>query len=415
MITDKINNNLEALFDPINDDIYKSLICNRDNYPDPSLSLRDKTIVYNSFDDSSDMGHDDSDHQVDGVCTDIVSITGVYGDAALFNGSTSKISYGIIPLTKTPFSFSCRFFIDSATGGLDPLIAISNADESIIYFSIFHYNGYILIFTTDALLVVPDTVITTEVWNFLYIQIENENYKINLNGVEYIGIFPEKIEFPENVYLWSGSVSNIFFTNGIIDEFYLFNSILTDEEIQYIYTNPGTNIHYSSVIPTDFQIGAIASQIEYLRKLSIDLIKQIFIDQAAYEFLKYQLNNFFNSLQAEGETNKAWVSRTIALVLQTKVSRASIIYALRPYSSQEPEINFVYNESAYADFCYADIYIDDPDQLVLPAIAEEYDSQYFTIKITLYDTDTSDITTVYEILAIMIAAGISYILEVIYT
>lgn len=415
MITDKINNNLNVLFDPENDDIYKSLICNKDNYPDPSLSLREKTILYNSFNNSLDIGHDDSENQLDGTCTDIISITGVYGDAASFNGSTSKISYGKIPLTKTPFSFSCRFYINAATSGLDPIIEISNEDESVVYFSIAQYGGEILIFTTDAVYVVPGTTMIVETWNFLYMQMDGENYKINLNGIEYVGVYPKLIKFPENVYLFSGWVLNTFSMNGIIDELYLFNSILTDQEIQYIYVNPGTNIHYDLVIPTDFQIGAIASQIEYLRKLSIDLINQIFIDKAEYEFLKYQLNNFFNSLQAEGETNKAWVSRAIATVLQPKVSRASIIYTLRPYSTQEPEINFVYNESAYADFCYADIYIDDPDQLILPAIAEEYDSQYFTIKITLYDTDTSDITTVYEILSIMIAAGISYILEVIYS
>jgi hypothetical protein len=46
----------------------------------------------------------------------------------------------------------------------------------------------------------------------------------------------------------------------------------------------------------------------------------------------------------------------------------------------------------------------------VPAIAENYDSSYFSIQITLYDTDAEDIWTVQDILSKIIAAGISYIL-----
>lgn len=165
-------------------------------------------------------------------------------------------------------------------------------------------------------------------------------------------------------------------------------------------------------IPTDIKIGALASQIEYLRKLSISLAEQIFLDQAEGEFLQYTLNNFFNSLKLSDETDAAWVSRTLASVFRAKVSNASIIYILRPYSSAEPIIEFVYEDSAYADFSYADCYITDLDQYVLPAVAEDYDSEFFTIKIILYDTSDSDLVTVYGILEVMIAAGISYYLEI---
>jgi hypothetical protein len=169
--------------------------------------------------------------------------------------------------------------------------------------------------------------------------------------------------------------------------------------------------------PTDIDIGAIASQIEYLRFLSITLIKQLYIDQATAEFLKYQLNEFFNSLQLEDESDVEWVNRTIATVFQQKVSRAAIIYWLRPYSSLEPEITNVLTSSAYADFCFADIYTGGtftmPDGTIVvwvPAIAENYDSSYFSIQITLYDTDAEDIWTVQDILSKIITAGISYIL-----
>ena len=174
--------------------------------------------------------------------------------------------------------------------------------------------------------------------------------------------------------------------------------------------------------PTDIDIGAIGSAIEYLRRLSIDLVKQLYIDEASTEFLKYQLNNFFDSMQLEDETESEWIQRTVETVFQHKVSNATIIYALRPYSSMEPEITNIIQESAFADFCFADVYtsgsytMDDGTPIVwVPAIAENYQSSYFTFKVTLYDTATSEIFTVQNILNKMIAAGITYILTIDYT
>lgn len=174
--------------------------------------------------------------------------------------------------------------------------------------------------------------------------------------------------------------------------------------------------------PTDIDIGVIASQIEYLRLLSICLIQQLYIDDASGEFLKYTLEEFFSSLRLEDETDAEWVQRTIATVLQPKVSNAAIIYSLRPYSSQEPEITNIIQESAFADFCFADAYNSGsytlPDGTLIiwvPAIAESFQSSYFTLKITLYDTATEDIWTVQNIIRKILAAGISYILVIQYT
>jgi hypothetical protein len=173
--------------------------------------------------------------------------------------------------------------------------------------------------------------------------------------------------------------------------------------------------------PTDIDIGAIASQIEYLRRLSIDLLKQIFINEASQEFLKYQLEEFFGSLQLEDESDEQWVQRTIAIVFQHKVSRATIIFALRPFSSEEPQIVNVVTDNAFADFSYAGIYVkdkvffDNRYVFILPAISEDYSSSFFTIKIILQDTLSSDIYTVQNIIENIIAAGISVVLQINYT
>ena len=173
--------------------------------------------------------------------------------------------------------------------------------------------------------------------------------------------------------------------------------------------------------PTDIDLGVIASEIEYLRRLSVDLIEQMYIDQASGEFLKYQLEEFFDSLNLEDENDVEWVQRTISTVFQQKVSRATIIYSLRPYSTQEPEITNVVQDSAFADFSYAGRYASGTGTLngsnvyYSPAIAENYSSSFFSIKITLYNTASSEIWTVQNILRKMLAAGISYTLEVVYT
>jgi hypothetical protein len=174
-------------------------------------------------------------------------------------------------------------------------------------------------------------------------------------------------------------------------------------------------------IPTDIDIGVIASQLEYLRELAINMAKQLFIDEAESTFLTYILNNFFNSLQLQDESDAQWVQRVTAIVFAQKVSRASIILALRPFSSLEPEIINISSESAFADFSFCDIFesgkylLDGTYIFYMAANAENYESSLFSIKITLQDTLSTDIYTIQDIIDKIIAAGISVKLQINYT
>lgn len=198
----------------------------------------------------------------------------------------------------------------------------------------------------------------------------------------------------------------------------LFNS--EDEVYRALISDKYGTIPETITKPTDIDTGVIASQIRYLRRLSVNYVEQMFIDEASHEFLKYILNNFFDSLQLEDESDAQWVQRVIATIFSQKVSRAMIIFSLRPFSSQEPEITNVLSESAFADFSYADVYtsgkttLGDEIILYLAAVAEDYESAFFTIKVTLYNTLSSDIYTVQDILDKIIAAGISVILQINY-
>lgn len=172
------------------------------------------------------------------------------------------------------------------------------------------------------------------------------------------------------------------------------------------------------VKPTDFNLGAVTNNIEYLRRLGKDLLKQLYINQASGEFLKYELEIFFKSLRLQDETEASWIARTISLVFQPRVSKASIVYALRPYSSLEPEIISGGGDSAFADSSFADrmtkytTTFDGNNFVVYPAYAQTESSAYYSIVIILYDTPNSSLYTVSDIINKYIAAGISFKIEI---
>lgn len=166
--------------------------------------------------------------------------------------------------------------------------------------------------------------------------------------------------------------------------------------------------------PTDIDIGAIASEQEYLRKVSLGLKNQIFIDQATGEFLKFTLEDFFSSIRLSGETELEWVERTAKKVFQPKLSQAAFILALRPYSSQEPEIVNNVSSSAFAGLSFASrvkSFIASWLGLsikIYPAIARSFSFSLYSIRITLYDIPSGDINTVINLIESIIAAGITY-------
>ena len=195
----------------------------------------------------------------------------------------------------------------------------------------------------------------------------------------------------------------------------LFN--LEDPVYKALISDKDGTIPVTVTLPTDFDIGVIASEIEYLRQLSINMVNQLFLDKAQSMFLTYILNNFFASLRMTNESDVAWVNRVIASIFSTKLSHASIIFALRPFSSLEPIIENLVADSAFADFSYADIYTSGNYNGIFyyAAVAEDMASTYFSLKITLQDTLVNDIYTVQDIIDRIVAAGISVLIQINYT
>lgn len=196
-----------------------------------------------------------------------------------------------------------------------------------------------------------------------------------------------------------------------------------DDEIyrRLISDNLGTNPE-TFTLPTDIDIGILASQIEWLRRIKNILNNQIYLNSSEEEFLKYILETFFNSKKLEDESDEQWINRAIATVFQQKCSRAAIIVALRDYSSpSDPRIESLIENSGFMDFSFMDAYnnatftIGEITVHVLPAIMSKFDTGFFSIKITLQNTLSSDIYTVIDIINKVIAAGISYTLYIEYT
>jgi len=172
--------------------------------------------------------------------------------------------------------------------------------------------------------------------------------------------------------------------------------------------------------PVNFNLGALTNNIEYLRQFSIDLLKQIRVDFASGEFLKYIFETFFNSLRLENESEDSWRDRTVSLIFQPRVSKASIIRALRPFSSIDPVVIDGGGDSIFADVSFADRYMKSIQTVagknfyVFPAYAQEDSSSAYSIIVVLYNTNSSDLYTVANLLNKYIAAGISFKIEIKY-
>lgn len=171
--------------------------------------------------------------------------------------------------------------------------------------------------------------------------------------------------------------------------------------------------------PSDIDIGAMASMIEYLRLLSLSLSKQIYMDQSSGEFLTFILDEYMQVPRLTGETDSVWASRAKSVLFQPKVSRAALISLLRPYSSDEPVIINEASNAMYADCSFADRYsaysttVDGSKFSVYPAIAETFNNILFSIIIKLTKTKPEDYSSVTDLLEKSIASGIYYTIQII--
>ena len=172
--------------------------------------------------------------------------------------------------------------------------------------------------------------------------------------------------------------------------------------------------------PMDYNNGAIAGSLEWVRQLSLDLAQQIFLNKAEGKFLDYMVHDHIGLVRFENESDPDYQARVKDYIIAHKVSRAAIIFYARPYSTTEPEILDGSDDTAFADVTFSDVYNSFQSEQtagpfvnwwVLPALTTTGSSAYFFI-IRLMDTATEDIAKVLDMLEKWHAAGIEYELQI---
>lgn len=173
--------------------------------------------------------------------------------------------------------------------------------------------------------------------------------------------------------------------------------------------------------PSDIDIGVVASMIEYLFLLTDNLSKQIYVNSADHEFLKFTLEEFFDSVQISGESDADWLARSISTLFQPKVSNAAIIYAMIPFSpGGMPSISSGAEDSMFADCSFCEMYVlkwsswGGSPFLIYPSFSNEFNDTLFSLIVTLFNAETSKLTFIADILTKMKAAGIFLTIEIKY-
>jgi hypothetical protein len=174
--------------------------------------------------------------------------------------------------------------------------------------------------------------------------------------------------------------------------------------------------------PSDMNIGAIGNSLEWNRRLTMSLIKQLRFDQCEGVFLTLMIDDFLNFMRASGETNAQYKERVIDIVLGPKISPAAIIYNARPYSTAEPYIAMNDNDMAYADVSYADCY--ETFQLtapaayvgtwVLPAVSRNVRGMIFFFILYVENTPDDQMSILMDKINSLIAAGTEFEVQVIF-
>jgi len=177
--------------------------------------------------------------------------------------------------------------------------------------------------------------------------------------------------------------------------------------------------------PKDLNIGAIASMLEYNRRLTISLRKQIFLNQAVGDILDDFCYTIFGLQRIQGETDAQFSDRVTRYILSNKVSPAAIINVLKNYSSQMPEIIEGQLDAAFADVTFATRYKSMQQCLdtnsvyygwwIMPAIPIGTDGGEFYFTVIMYDLEPQNILTVIEIINDFKVAGVGYGIEIVYT
>lgn len=172
--------------------------------------------------------------------------------------------------------------------------------------------------------------------------------------------------------------------------------------------------------PIDYNLGVIASVLQYTVTLYIDLVSQIFLDESEGTYLDLIAHNHIGIVRYTGETDANYITRIQKFILNEKTSPTAIIVAARPFSSVEPIIVEGATDSAFADWTFSDNYTSFQNQTagaefdywIMPAIAIGQDSSAFFFILILENTTEAQVPELLDMLERYVAAGVSYEVQI---
>ena len=105
--------------------------------------------------------------------------------------------------------------------------------------------------------------------------------------------------------------------------------------------------------PTDFNIGVIADMLEWNRRLTLSLGRQLYLDQATGFMLDYYVQTATGIYRFEGESDSEYSIRIKNYILSRRCSPASIIHYTQLYSpGGMPKLLEGQMDSAFADVSF---------------------------------------------------------------
>ena len=204
------------------------------SFPSGKTAIATYQLDGNSTDLSGNYNGTDTNvtYAYDGTESNIEYRFGRYGQAAVFNGSSSYITSNSLPSIGTgDFTFSCWF---NQNSGNQQGALFSTTTQ---WFAANGYDGKVLMVTDDTVTKKGDTTYSQDTWNHAVFARESGVLKIYQNGTEvFSGAYTDSWDMTQfGIGVARAFGSRVYYFNGKIDQVRIYSTALTDSQVTQLY------------------------------------------------------------------------------------------------------------------------------------------------------------------------------------
>ena len=204
------------------------------SFPSGKTAIATYQLDGNSTDLSGNYNGTDTNvtYAYDGTESNITYEFGRFGQAAVFNGSSSYITSNSLPSIGTgDFTFSCWF---NQNSGNSQGALFSTTTQ---WFAANGYDGKVLMVTDDAVTKKGDATYGQDTWNHAVFARESGVLKIYQNGIEvFSGAYTDSWDMTQfGIGVARAFGSRVYYFNGKIDQVRIFSSALTSSQVTELY------------------------------------------------------------------------------------------------------------------------------------------------------------------------------------